>query len=108
MKLGASALARGVMTMKRTAILLSALMLTATTGTAFAAWVPLLINEETATLFQAQTAGKSGNVKACFQNTVTIQTFQWTHTQTGNTRGTFTETTTTDAVQVDNSLCEPQ
>jgi hypothetical protein len=94
--------------MKKTAILLAALMLTATTGTAFAAWVPLLIGEETTKTFQAQTAGKSGNVKACFQATVVIQTFQWTQTQTGNTRGTFTETNTTESTQVDNSLCEPQ
>jgi hypothetical protein len=93
--------------MKNTAILLATLMLTATTGTAFAAWEPILLTTVTTPTFVANTAGKSGNVKECFQANVTINTFQWTHTQTGNTRGTFTETTTTDAVQVANSLCEP-
>ncbi|MDK1374736.1 MULTISPECIES: hypothetical protein [unclassified Sinorhizobium] len=88
-------------------ILLAVSMFAATTGVAFAAWVPVQIGSVTETQFRAQTAGNSGNVKACFQSTVTITTFQWTHTQTGNTRGTFTQTTTTDEVQVDDSLCEP-
>jgi hypothetical protein len=83
-------------------------MLTATTGTAFAAWVPQFLGETKETLFRAETAGKSGNVKACFQAEVIVKTFQWTHTQTGNTRGTFTTETITDEVQVDNSQCEPQ
>lgn len=103
---GASAIAGGVKQMKKTTILLGAAMFAATTGTAFAAWEPVLINTQTDTIFTAETAGKSGNVKACFQQTVTINTFQWTQTQTGNTRGTFDETTVTDQVQVDNSLCE--
>ncbi|WP_143533865.1 hypothetical protein [Rhizobium sullae] len=93
--------------MTKTTMLLAASMFAAATGTAFAAWEPALINTTTNTIFQAETAGKSGNVKACFQQTVTVNTFQWTHTQTGNTRGTFDETTVSDQVQVDNSLCEP-
>jgi polyisoprenoid-binding protein YceI len=94
--------------MKKATSLLAASMFAATTGSAFAAWEPILIGTTTQQLYQAETAGKSGNVKACFQATVTTNTFQWTHTQTGNTRGTFTETSTTDQVQVANSLCEPQ
>jgi hypothetical protein len=93
--------------MKKATSLLAASMLAATAGSAIAGWEPVLIGTATQQLFQAETAGKSGNVKACFQSTVTTNTFQWTQTQTGATRGTFTETSTTDQVQVANSLCEP-
>ncbi|THK33868.1 hypothetical protein EHS39_33495 [Ensifer sp. MPMI2T] len=88
-------------------ILLAVSMFTVATGTAFAAWEPVLTSSVTETQFRAVTAGKSGNVKECFQSTVRIDTFTWTHTQTGNTRGTFTTTTITDEVQVDDSQCEP-
>ncbi len=93
--------------MKKITILLAASMLAATAGTALAAWQAVPIGSVTETQFRAETAGNSGNVKACFQSTVVITTFQWTHTQTGNTRGTFTQTETTEEVQVDDSLCEP-
>jgi hypothetical protein len=102
----ASALAGGVKQMKKTTILLAAAMFAAATGSAFAGWVAVPTGSTTQTLYTAQTAGKSGNVKACFQSTETTTTYTWTQSQTGATRGTFDVTTTTDEVQVDNSLCQ--
>lgn len=74
---------------------------------AFAAWEPLLIDEQVEHVYTAETAGKSGNVKACFEQTIVIKTYQWTHTTTGKTRGTFDEETITESEQVANSFCEP-
>ena len=80
---------------KITFLLLVTSLFTAGAGTAFAGWEPLLINTSSDTVFTAETAGKSGNVKACFQQNITTNTFQWTQTQTGKTRGTFDEVTVT-------------
>lgn len=105
---GASAPVGGVKQMKKTTILLAAAMFAAATGSAFAGWVAQQLGDpQITTVYTAETAGKSGNVKACFSATQTITTYQWTQSQTGATRGTFDVTTTTDQVQVDNSLCEP-
>jgi hypothetical protein len=94
--------------MRKTIVLCSASLFAAWAGTAFAGWDPILINTSTVDTFTAETAGKSGNVKACFSVTRTTQTFQWTQSQTGKTRGTFDVVTDSNAVQVADSECEPQ
>jgi len=97
--------------MKKTIFFCTASLFAAWAGNVYAdGWTPVLINTSTDQVFTAKTAGKSGNVKACFQQTITTNTFQWQHDAGGTikTRGTFDEVTVTDSVQVDNSLCEPQ
>jgi hypothetical protein len=72
---------------------------------AHAAWQLIKIAEYEDTIFRSVTAGKSGVVKECYESNVTVTTFQWTHSQTGNTRGTVDETTVTDETLVANSFC---
>jgi hypothetical protein len=89
-------------------LLISASLLTGMTSAAFATgWEPVPTGDpRTETVYTADTAGKSGNVKACYQSTCTYQDYTWTQQQTGKTRGTFTTSSCTDTTQVDNSLCQ--
>ena len=88
-------------------LLIAASMFAAATGTATAGWVPVKTGDpQVVTTFEAKTAGKSGNVKACFETTTSIQAFTWTQSQTGATRGTFDVSTPLGTTQVPTSNCQ--
>lgn len=89
-------------------LFISASLITGVNSAAFASgWDPVPTGDpRTETVYTADTAGKSGNVKACYQSTCTYQDYTWTQQSTGKTRGTFTTSSCSDTTQVDNSNCE--
>src|SRR5262245_49666456 len=83
---------RGVLQMRKATLLIGASLLIGMSSAALATgWEPELIGTDTQQVFEAKTAGNSGNVKSCTQSTCTFNTFQWTQQTTGKTRGTFVE-----------------
>lgn len=91
--------------MKTSVFVLAASIVVTTVATAFAAWEPVETSRTTETIYVAETAGRSGNVKACYETQVTYITYTWTHTQTERTRGTYTETETGTQTEVPVSNC---
>jgi hypothetical protein len=86
-------------------LMISASLLIGNSAAFATGWNKILTDSTTETVYTADIAGKSGNVKACYQSTCTFDTYTWTQKQTGNTRGSVTEQTCTDTKQVDVSNC---
>jgi hypothetical protein len=95
------------MKMNKLMVTFTTVFFVASAGAAFAKWEPVADeNPEVIVQYTAVTAGKSGKVKECYAEEGTLTTYTWTHSQTGKTRGTYTEFESSgDSTLVDNSLC---
>jgi|GEM_PF-5221188 hypothetical protein len=92
--------------MKKLMVTFTTLLFVASTGAAFAGWDPVETDSQVITQYTAVTAGKSGKVKECYEESGTLTTYTWTHSQTGKTRGTYTDFESTgDSTLVDSSNC---